>query len=258
MLRRGPSLPSISPHAPVRVRVRACASVCASACPGVPVRERARLCPEVRACPAVRALACPVLGACARCPPRAVCARRACGCALACCACVPVRLPSRVLASRACAGVCVTSRVLSRCLPRASVRLCTGWIRYLGDAVTVPGCGGRHSTAGLSSGLHPRRSRLSSAYSAVSFLYLVQCYCGGSISRVLAVPLETVLGPRTTVRRVRVYFLCWPWESVVTPNEVRPEGTLGSRSYGVCRSRSVGDFQGLTDAPQHRSMQHKS
>lgn len=165
ILRRGPSLPSISPHAPVRVPVRACACLRQRVRARVPVRARSRLCPEVRACPAVRALACPVVHL------------------------VRVRARRRVRV-RACLLRVPASRALallaSRVRPVLTLTALAG--------LTVPGCGGRRSAAGLSSGLHPRRSRLSSACSAVSFLYLVQSYCGGSISRVLAVPLEALLG----------------------------------------------------------------
>jgi hypothetical protein len=190
MLRRGPSLPSISPHAPVRVPVRACARARARACVCTPVRERARLCPEVRACPAVRALACPVvhLVRASGCVRVRACLLRVRTCALAF-ARFSVRARS---ASRACAGVCVTARVCLRMLA-SRVRPVLTLTALVGLA--APGCGGRCSSAGLSSGLHPRRYRLSSTYSAVSFLYLVQSYCGGSISMVLACLLKAVLGP---------------------------------------------------------------
>lgn len=167
MLRRGPSLPFNSPHAPVRVRVRACERACecvpgrACSCLRTPVRERARLCPEVRACPAVRVCARLCVAACVR--------VRACLRARACCACV-----------RSClAYLCVA------CLARPSGSSLA--------ALTVPGCGGRRSSAGLSSGLHPRTS-VSRPQTSASYPRIVQCYCGGSSSRVLAVPLEALLG----------------------------------------------------------------
>lgn len=167
MLRRGPSLPFNSPHAPVRVRVRA------SACVLVPAHTSAGACPPVPGGARVPS--------CARLCVAACVGGRACA-----------RLPSRVPASRACASLLACSRVRLRMLA-SRVRPVLTLPSLAG--LTVPGCGGRRSTTGLSSGLHPRRYRLSPACSAVSFLYLVQSYCGGSSSRVLAVPLEAVLGP---------------------------------------------------------------
>lgn len=123
------------PRAPARGSV--CVR-CAWACVPAGVRERARLCPEVRACPAVRAWVRPGAGACLRGRVRAS--------ALACCVCACACLAR----SRTCAPGCSPQCVPVRCLPLAPCVLlwlplalsgcasCSGRWREDGSGLAVP------------------------------------------------------------------------------------------------------------------------
>lgn len=116
---------------------------------------------------------------------------RTCASVRACLLRVRLRLPCALayLCARLFTSVRACALLASRAVRAALAAAGTLWLCFLLRAVA----GGRERT-GCPSGLHPRLAQFVLRSSALASL-LVQYYCEGSNSRVLAVPYEALIDP---------------------------------------------------------------